>query len=77
MKSSWTWKRIRLCWLTDKKALHPVTFYLIQLSALSPQHKDFLIKLQTTGGENDFFVILSLAKMWVVGLTCYSQLSLP
>ena len=35
MKSSWRWNRIRLCQLTGKNALHPVTFYAIQTSALS------------------------------------------
>ena len=32
--------------LTGKKALHPVTFYAIQLSALFPQKKDFLASLK-------------------------------
>jgi len=47
MKSPWVWNRTRLCQLTGKKALHPVTFYAIQLSALSPRQKDFLAYLKS------------------------------
>ena len=63
------WKRTRLCQLTGKKALHPVTFYAIKHSALSPRQKDFLacLKIQVV---KKIFEILSVANMWVVGLTC-------
>jgi len=52
MKSSWIWNRYRLCQLTGK-TLQPVTFYAIQLLALSPQQKLFS-KHQSAGGGNDF-----------------------
>jgi len=76
MVSPWMWNRTRLCQLTCKRALHPVTFYAIQLSALSPRQKDlFLLCMpQNTDGEI-LFEILSVANMWVVGLI--ARLSFP
>ena len=70
MKSPWTWNRTRLCHLTGKKSLHPVTFYAIQLSVLSPRQKDFFLACLKLQVAERYFEILSVANMWVVGLAC-------
>jgi len=50
-----------ICYVHGKKALLPVAFYTIQLSAWSPQQKDFLVSL----------------KLWWLNVTHWSKLSLP
>jgi len=69
------WNRTRLCQLTGKEALHPITFYAIQHLALSPRQKDFLACLKIKVVKK-IFEILSVANTWVVGLTYWSKLSL-
>jgi len=58
MKTSWGWNRIRLCYLTGKKTLRPVTFYPIQLSAFSTEQKDFLTSLKLQVANTIFWNIL-------------------
>jgi len=44
-----------LCWLAAKKALQPVTFYTLQLSALPPQQKRFLARLKLRVAKTIFW----------------------
>jgi len=49
---------LMLVTVTGRKVFHPVTFYAIQFSALSPHQKDFLASLNLQVAKRIFLELL-------------------